>query len=154
MLFTASERIAAPRDFVFERACEFDRLVRAIEGRGGVVERVAEAPGAPRYDVQYPFRDQLWPASLELRGLDEPEAMEIGVEAKVVEALARFDFRAPEPEWTMAELSVTLKPRGMQGRLLIGSLHAVRGRVQERLDGDLAALARKAERMWRDAGGR
>ena len=154
MLFTASERIEAPRDFVFERACEFDRLVRAIEDRGGVVERAGDAPAAPRYDVQYPFREQLWPASLELRDLIAPEAMEIGVAAKLVEALARFDFRAPEPEFTMAELSVTLKPRGMQGRLLIGSLHAVRGRVQERLDGDLAALARTAERMWRAAGAR
>ena len=149
MLFTSSQRIEAPREFVFDRAREFDRLLGAVESRGGVVERVAEPPAPQRYEVQYPFRDRLWPAALELRDMTAPEAMEIAMEAAVIEALARFDFTAPEPAWTQAELSVTLKPRGMQGRLLIGSLHAVRGRVQERLDEDLAALARTAEALWR-----
>ncbi len=154
MIFTASERIGAPREFVFARASEFDRLARAVEGRGAVVRPGEAAPGRPRFEMEYPFRDSMWPVALELRSSAPVEAMEVGVEAAAVTAVAAFDFRDPLPEVTLVEMTVTLAPRNMQGRLLLGSLHMVRGRVQERLDGDLAALARAAERLWREAGGR
>lgn len=152
MILMASERIAAPRDFVFARAGEFDRFARAAQQRGAVVARAEGSTDRPRYEVQYPFRDALWPAALELRGASAPEAMEVAVEATVVEALAQVAFQAPEPDWTLVEMTVTLRPRNMQGRLLLGSLHVLRGRVQQRLEGDLAALARGAEALWREAG--
>jgi hypothetical protein len=154
MIFTATERIGAPRDFVFARASEFDRLARAVRGRGAVV-RPSEGPGGrPRFEMEYPFRDSMWPVALDLRGAAPAEALEVGVEAAAVSAVAVFGFRAPLPDVTLVEMTVTLSPKGMQGRLLLGSLHMVRSRVQERLDGDLAALARGAERLWREAGGR
>jgi hypothetical protein len=152
MIFTASERIDAPREFVFARATEFDRLARAVEGRGAQVRPATGAGGVPRFEMEYPFRDKLWPVVLELRETTATEAMRVGVEATVVSALAAFDFRAPGPEATEVAMTVTLSPKNMQGRLLLGSLHVVRGRVQERLDGDLAALARAAEALWRRAG--
>jgi hypothetical protein len=154
MIFTASERIGAPRDFVFARAGEFDRLVRAVERRGAVVRPADAAPGTPRFEMEYPFRNSMWPVALELRRSEPVEALEVGVEAAAVSAVAVFAFREPVPEVTMVEMTVTLAPRNMQGRLLLGSLHMVRGRVEQRLGGDLAALARGAERLWREAGAR
>lgn len=151
MIFSASERIGAPRDFVFARASDFDSLARAVEGRGAVVRATEGARGAPRFDMEYPFRNSMWPVSLELHEAMPAEAIRIGLDAAAVSAMAEFDFRAPVPEVTLVEMTVTLAPKNMQGRLLLGSLHMVRGRVQERLDGDLAALARAAERLWQAA---
>lgn len=148
MIFTASQRVSAPRTFVFERATEFDRLAQALLGRGAKVADATPAGGAPRFEVEYPFRDAMWPAALELQGQNPPDALTVAVQAAAVQALADFGFREAEPEVTLVELSVTLKPRNLQGRLLLGSLHVVRGRVQERLEEDLAALARGAEALW------
>jgi hypothetical protein len=152
MIFTASERVAAPRDFVFARATDFDRLARAVETRGAVVRSARAEDALPRFEMEYPFRDRMWPVVLELREATPAEAMRVGVEAAVVSAVAAFDFQAPEPVATEVTMTVTLSPRNMQGRLLLGSLHVVRARVQERLDGDLAALARAAEALWRREG--
>lgn len=148
MILTSSERIAAPMDFVFARAIEFERLARAAEGRGARVSGPVADAERPRYDVQYPFRDELWPVTLELSEVSPPAALVIALQAAVVSARAGVNFTATGAEMTLVELSVEVSPRNMQGRLLLGSLHLVRGRVQERLDGDLSALARGAEALW------
>jgi len=152
MHFMSVQRIAAPRDFVFARAGEFRRLARALERRGAVVVPAAGPSGRPRYEVQYPFRDAMWPATLELQEMSAPEWMEVTVEGKMVQAMARFDFDAPEPGITQASMTVTIKPRNMQGRVLLGSMQVFRGRIQGRLDRDFNGLARAAERLWRKAG--
>ena len=153
MIFTSVAHVAAPRDFVFARACEFDRLARAVEGRGAVVRPGVSALGGPRYDIEYPFRKAMWPAALELQATNPPGEMQIGIEAAAVTAKAEFAFLVVEAGGTRVELTATLTPKSMQGRLFLGSLHVVRGRVQERLDEDLSALARGAEALWQAQGG-
>ena len=153
MLFAISETVAAPRDFVFARATEFDRLTRAIEGRGATVAAAEGTGGAPRYEVEYPFRQAMWPVALELKDRRPPDALQVAVEAAVVTALADVVFQEAPAAATRVDLSVTLSPRNLQGRLFLGSLHMVRGRVEERLREDLAALARGAEALWRADGG-
>ena len=152
MIFTSSAPVAAPRDFVFARACEFDRLARAVEGRGAQVREAFTPEGAPRYEIQYPFRQAMWPAALELKATNPPDTIDVAIEAAAVLALAEVAFLEGEGAGSRVELKVTMSPRTMQGRLFLGSLHVVRGRVQERLDEDLAALARGAEALWRAHG--
>ena len=148
MILAASERIGAPRDFVFARAVEFDRLIRAAEARGAEVRPPEQDGDRLRCALRYPFRDSLWPVVLVLQGTTPPEEMEIAVEGEVALALGSVRFLALGSDATQVDLRAELKPRNMQGRLLIGSLHVLRGRLQDRLDRDLAAMGRAAETLW------
>ncbi|MGY6632886.1 MAG: hypothetical protein ACXIU8_03995 [Alkalilacustris sp.] len=151
MILSATDRIAAPRDFVFARAMEFDRLARAAESRGAEVAPAEADGGRVRYALRYPFRDSLWPVTLVLEGATPPEGLDIAVLAQVATAQGTVRFTEAAPEVTEVLLSAELRPVNMQGRLLIGSLHMLRARVQERLDRDLAALARGTEALWAGA---
>ena len=153
MILAASDRIRAPRDFVFARAMEFERLARAAQGRGAEVAPPEPDGTKVRYALRYPFRDELWPVVLVLEGAIPPEGLEIGLEARSVTAAGTVRFSDLGPDLTGVALRAELRPANMQGRMLIGSLHVVRGRVQERLDRDLAALARGTEALWAQARG-
>ncbi|MBK5927081.1 hypothetical protein [Rhodobaculum claviforme] len=151
MILTASDRIHAPRDFVFARATEFDRLARAAAGRGAEVAAPEHDGAQVRYALRYPFRDELWPVVLMLEGATPPEGLQIALEARVATAQGAVRFSELSAEVTQVDLRAELRPVNMQGRLLIGSLHMLRARVQARLDRDLAALARGAEALWAEA---
>ena len=151
MIISASQQIAAPREFVFARAVEFERLVRAAEGRGAEVDPPRKEGEALRYGMRYPFRDELWPVELVLEAMVPPEGLDLRIEGKVAMADATVRFAEAGADTTAVALRAELKPLGLQGRVLIGSLHVLRSRVQERIDRDLAALARGAEALWRNA---
>lgn len=153
MILAASERIEAPRDFVFARAVEFDRLIRAAEARGAEVSPPEQDGDRLRCRLRYPFREAMWPVALVLQGTTPPESMKIDVEGDAAMAQGVVSFLALEGEATRVDLRAELRPRSIQGRLLIGSLLVLRGRVQERLERDLAAMGRAAEALWRDARG-
>ena len=152
MILAASERIAAPRDFVFARAVEFDRLARAAAARGAQIAEPERDGTRVRYALRYPFRDSLWPVVLVLESTTPPEALEIGVESDVAIAQGEVVFLELDAALTQVDLRAEVRPRNMQGRLLLGSLNVLRGRVQQRLDRDLSTMARTAEALWQAAG--
>lgn len=157
MILSASQQIAAPQDFVLARAGEIDWVAQAARARGAEVdppERTGTGTGiGARCRLRVPLRGQVWPLALSIEADPQPDALRFRVEAQPAVALASVRLVAAGAEATQATLRLELRPVGLQGRLLLGSLRMAQGRVQDRLHRDLAALARGAEALWRQSQG-
>ena len=149
MILQASQRIAAPQAFVFARALEIDRLLRAAEARGAEVDPPERDGARLRCALRYPVRGQAVPLVLSLEPVAEAGTVTLEVAARAVVAEGRLWFAAAGAEATDMALRAELRPLGLQGRVLLGSLRMAQGQVQARLERDLAALARGAEALWR-----
>ena len=153
MILSASQQIAAPQEFVLARAAEIDWVAQAARARGAEMEAPERTGSGTRCRLRVPLRGQVWPMALSIEAAPQPDALRVRVEAQPAVALASVRLVAAGIEATDATLRLELRPVGLQGRLLLGSLRMAQGRVQDRLHRDLAALARGAEALWRQSRG-
>ncbi|MGY6410835.1 MAG: hypothetical protein ACXIUV_07410 [Alkalilacustris sp.] len=145
MILSARQHIAAPLGFVEARAATLDWLPDAARVRGIGICAVTER----RWSLSYRHGEQVWPMAL-LRDSDTaPDgALRYRIELRPMAALLRIALTPGGAEATEAALRIELRPIGLQGRLLLGPLRLAPGRVQARLERELAALAAGAEALW------
>ncbi|MGR3463981.1 SRPBCC family protein [Limimaricola sp.] len=148
MEFSSQQRVAAPREFVFEQASDFTAFERQALRRGIEVEsRGGPDPLGRGWSAAVPVMGRERQIAAEIVGYDAPRDYAVRGESSGVEILLKVEA-LEEESGSQLGLSVTMAPRSMPGRLVLQSLKLARGTLETRLAGRLEGYAREIEARW------
>ncbi|SDF07659.1 SRPBCC family protein [Limimaricola pyoseonensis] len=146
MELTTRQPVAAPRDFVFAQASDFDAFERLALRRGIAVD-TRGAGTARGWGAEVPIMGRTRRIEADLQRYDAPEGYEVLGRVSGVEVLVRVEVSAAA-EGAALGLSVRLGAQGMTGKMALQPLALMRGSLESRMAAKLEGYAREIEARW------
>lgn len=157
MKLSTRHDIAAPIEYVFERASDFETFERQALRRGISIERVDELPAPDvgmRWNAEFQYRGKRRKLQAELSRFDKPNGLLIQSVSGGVEADFDVEFLPLSRNRTRVRVGLELVPRTITARLLVQSLKLGKARLHERLNARIGKLGKEIEaRHRRENGG-
>lgn len=150
MKITATSEFDAPREAVFARFAEPERMCALIEDAGGRVEAVTAAGGAPPSPA---MAGTAWHGGITWRGAARAFTVTLAeaqpatllryqIESPQMKASLDFDFVDRAGGVTVVSAQLWPKPKGVLGRMAVQALRLVHGKAKARLMRAMALLGR------------
>lgn len=125
MKFSAREDIDAPIGKVFEMLSDVERFERSAMRRGAEVQR-RSGPSVTglgmTWDVTFSLRGRRRQMALEMVTFEPPRQMKIDARSPNLESDFVLDLVALSPQRTRVAVSLDLRPKTLQARLLVQSM--------------------------------
>jgi hypothetical protein len=148
MKLSTRQDIAAPIDFVFQRATDFDAHGRQVMRRGIEIERadnlVQPGPGMC-WNLAFTYRGKPRKMFGELVKLESPESFQIESQTLGIEALFTAEFMALSRGRTRLIAGLQLTPKALSARLLIQSLKLAKSKLDQGFSQRVAHFARDTQ---------
>lgn len=148
MEFTSRKDIKASQASVFGAISEFATFERQARSHGiEIVRTNAESAGNDGLSWKLGFelggRRRVMTAHME--AFVPPKGYIIAASMDGIDLRMVFDLIALSPGTTRMNSGLSMVPRGIKARVMVQSLKMVRGRIQSRIDGQLADFATAIE---------
>lgn len=152
MHLTRSVDIEAACDAVYALLTDVDHWERAALRRGADVQRRDPRPGAfpgLSWDTAFTFRGKRREVRVTIDRLDPGKSVHLDATGAAFQVRTVIDLAAMAPRRTRMTVSVDAAPRTLTARLLLQSLRLAQGRIGQKFDRQLAALAQDIETRLR-----
>ncbi len=147
MELKSREDVAAPIGMVFRAISDFDGFEHAALRRGVEIERLNDAPGTGRaWQAAFEYRGRKRDGKLEITEMEPPNRLVARGAASGIGVEIRAELVALSRQRTRMEVTTTLKPRTISGKLLMQALKLGRAGLQKRYVRRLADFAARIER--------
>ncbi len=148
MKFSTRRDIAAPIDFVFRQAADFEAHMRQFLRRGVEIVRTDSLPGIAEgmsWDAGFRFRGRQRRLSSRLARFEPPEGFCIHTVSGGVESDFEIGLLALSRRHTRLRVGLELRPRTISARLLIQSMKLGKARLSARFARRVADFAEEVE---------
>ncbi len=148
MKLSTREDIAAPIEAVFAELTDFDGFERVALRRGAEVARTDDkgtVGTGMTWRAQFPFRQRVRVADLELVEYDKPNMMRVKSKLSGIEAEIIVDLISLSRARTRMTLSADLRPKSIPARLMIQSVKLAKGNLTKRFRKRVAEYAATIE---------